>query len=239
MCTAKFTAEQRRELLEMTVPPRKRTKDQQRHRKLLLLAQIDELEGIALPSIIAFLLKQPQKNDVVDELTELAQAMKSAERAIGALLGGSHGSANDVPPKLAASKFIWLASYKAGAVGDELDNARQALNAALRVVAAARKFLPTAATRPRTGASYPVWLIDTALLTGFLKAHGHWPGTGGPGAATPLPPYEIKTSYDPGSNFRGVVEICYAAAGLESSGERAIRAFMRPDKRRTEAPIKI
>ena len=239
MGTAKFTAEQRRELLEMTVPPRKGTKDQQRHRTLLLPAQIDELENTALPSVVAFLRRQPQLTYVRNELDAVAKAMQSADRAIGALLGGSPTplSTSEVPPKHAARARVLMASFEAAADGDVLDKTRYLLSAAIHVVEAARKTLPAAATRHRSGESYPIGLIDRALLNGFCKAHRHWPGTAGPGAATPLPPYEIKRSYAPNSDYRRIVEICYEVAGLESSGERAIRAFMREQKRRTEPPI--
>ena len=210
----------------------------------LLPEQADELEQVALPSVRAFLRRQPQKNDVRDKLAATAKALKAAEDAIRSLLRASMAypaHATEVLPADAALARVLMASFDAGANGDVLDRAMLPISAAIHVVERALKTLPERATRHRTGSGYPVQLIDRALLHGFLKAHGHWPGTVGPNAPTPLPQYLIKRSYAPGSDYLRIIEICYEAAGAgKGSRERAIREFMESWKRpRTEPTQEI
>ena len=227
MIEVEFTEEQRRELESIG----------------LLSEQVAEVERAALPSVRAFLRRQPAKNAVRDKLMATAEALKVAEDAVRSLLYASMAypaDATEILPADAALARVLMASFDAGADGDVLDRAMLPISAAIHVVERALKTLPERATRHRTGSGYPVQLIDQVLLTGFLKAHGHWPGLVGPNAATPLPAYLIERSYAPGSDYLRIIEICYEAAGAgKGSRERAIREFMESRKRpRTEPPKK-
>lgn len=222
MIVARFTRDHRREL-SGTIR--------------LLPEQIADLETVALPTLCALLRRQPAKNDVREELQEALTALLGAERAIQRLHSGSVAQksiAKEFPPVDAALARVIVASWDFGAEGDVLDNAMPPLSAAIRVIESAIKALPVGATRHKTASYYPIGLIDKALLSGFLKAHG--PGLSGPNSGKALPPYLIEQSYRDGSDYRRIVEICYAAAGAgEESRERAIRGFMRA-RRRTEPP---
>ena len=112
--------------------------------------------------------------------------------------------------------------------GDVLDRALPALTAALLVLERAAKDLSgLGPTRHRLGWYYPVELVNKALLTGFHKAHGHWPGTSGPNSNVPLPPDLIAVSSADGVPFRRIVELSYEAAGAGSgSRERPIKEFI-------------
>ena len=204
----------------------------------LLPAQIADLESIALPSIQAFLRKPPARNEVRDLLEETADALRSAKAAIEKLLAsGSIADRNAGSPGGAAMARMLLASFELGADGDVLDLALPSIGSAILVVKKASNALPEKPVRHLAASPYPIGLIDQALLSGFLKAHNHWPGTTGTGSATPLPPYLVSASYAEGSNYRRIVEICYEAAGFGvGSRERAIKAFIGWRKQRTEPP---
>lgn len=204
----------------------------------LLPAQIAELESIALPSMQAFLRKAPARNDVRDLLQETAKALQSAKAAIERLLAaGSVPNGTAGSPGDAAMARVLLASYELGADGNVLDLAMPSIGSAILVVEKASNALPEKPVRHPAASPYPVGLIDQALLSGFLKAHNHWPGTSGTGSATALPPYLVSASYAEGSDYRRIVEICYEAAGCGvGSRERAIKAFIGWEKRRTEPP---
>ena len=202
----------------------------------LLPAQIEELENIALPLIQAILRKAPARNDVRDLLQDTARALQSAKTKLEKLLAaGSIPNRNAGSPGDAAMARVLLASYELGADGDVLDLALPAIGSAILVVEKASESLPDKPVRHVLASPRPIAWIDQALLSGFLKAHGHWPGTAGPGSQTPLPPYLVHASYAAGSNYPRIVEICYDAVGLGAgSRERAIKAFIAWRKRRTE-----
>ena len=200
--------------------------------------QVHELEVTALPMITAFVRRQPTKIDVRDELRATAKALKGAQRAILRLLGGTSVS-DRVSPRDAALTRVVVASYEMGADGDVLDSTLSTLTAAIHVIEGALADLPASATRRRTASYVPVGFIDKALMAGFLKKHGQWPGRGTKGRTTALPPYPIKPSYAEGSPYKRIVEICYTAAGApEGSKERPIREFLRLRKSSRTVPPK-
>ena len=221
-----FTQEQIRELKSIGLSPE----------------QTDELANHALPSMGAYLRKQPAKGEVVAELDSALTALQRAENAIHRLLRGStapQSQAREVPPSDAALARVLVASFDMGADGYVLDKALPPLSAAIRVIELAIRTLPSPPTRHRTALYFPVQLVDKALVSGFLKASGHWPGLSGPNASQPVPPYPIERSYGEGSDYRRIVEICYEAAGAGAgSRERPIREFLRLERRRTEPPKK-
>ena len=203
----------------------------------LLPAQVDELESDALRKMRAILRRQPTKSNVRAELEDEANALRSAEDAISRLLRGSlahPAGSTEVGPKDAAAARVMLATFEAEEDPEVLDRALVSIGAALRVIEKAIAGLPDKPTRHRTASPQLVSLIDKALLSGFLKAHGHWPGTSGQGSDKPLPAYPIKTSCADGSDYRRIVEVCFEAAGAEADQgrERAIREFMRQKRAR-------
>lgn len=214
-----FTRDQRRELRTMKLSPE----------------QLDDLENMALPVVLAYVVKQPRKNEVKEELKQTSTSLKAAITSIERLLCVAaivKSSQAEIAARDAALTRVIVASYGAGLHGDVLDNTLPPLRAAIDVIERAIKDLPKGATRHRTASHIPIGFIDDALLSGFLKANGHSPGLSGPNAGKALPHYSVERSYGDGTDYRRITEICYEAVGAGTgSREQAIRAFMKARER--------
>jgi hypothetical protein len=103
------------------------------------------------------------------------------------------------------------------------------------ILAHALAELPKGQRRHRTARIDPVRRIDEALLRGFTRGH-----------TMPFPPYLLRASSSPGSQFREVVGICYRAIGRNDDPERAIKAYIhwrkeldRESRVRLGIPVKV
>lgn len=93
-----------------------------------------------------------------------------------------------------------------------LEDALAAISDVESAIEAAKVKLPKQRRR-NSASSFPISLIERALLDGFTRHH-----------VAPMPPYLIRTSRS--GVFADVVRICYQAVGRNVDPERAIRNYV-------------
>lgn len=164
----------------------------------LLPTQIVELEA-TLPLNRA-MLERPAPMDAVRG--EIETFRKAISKAL-AIIDGKVDARNE-------------AAWRIEEAGFELGYRHDDLRRALAAAGAAETALPKEQRRVHADIR-PIARIVKALMDGFIKTH-----------TPPFPPYEMKVSSSPGSDFREIVGICYVAIGQHNSDpERAIKAYIR------------
>lgn len=230
-----FTAAQRREL-----------------RRLGVCDQQMEALRFATVTIKRVLYPAAAHNDVAALLDRIADA----SRELGLKL---HSLAAQIDSAHATAFCLVETGYWQGdRLGDEGPSAAYHLIPRLAALSSAavagKESLPEGPARSRTADWQPIKKIDSALLHGWVKAHGPFVRSSGDPesvavalaeihAQAPAKPYpkEFRPSSSADSVFRRIVGICYAAAGaVNNDPERAIKAYVsKVRKYRAEARAAI
>lgn len=177
--------------------------------------QIEDLQNHVLPAIRLLLRPRPTLAEVRAELTGFGEAVKDLTNAIERINGGVDGSAHAEVCELITREH-WRTELTDSDVFDDLLLSLEMLQLIVKRAAAA---LPTTQRRPLTAKAGPVKAIDQALRSGFERHHQE-------AGQEVVPPYTLHTSSSPGSPFREIVGICYAAAGANRDPERAIKNYL-------------
>ncbi len=184
-------------------------------------AQIEDLQNHALPAVRVLLRLRPTLAEVRTELTGFGEAVKDLTNAIVRINCGVDGSAQSEACERITVEH-WNAELDDGDVFDDLLIRLEILQLKVKRAAAA---LPSTQRRQLAAKRQPVKEIDDALRSGFVRHHQE-------AGEEVVPPYTLHTSSSPGSPFREIVGICYAAVGANGDPERAIKNYLaaRPGK---------
>lgn len=175
-------------------------------------AAIGQIEVDALPVVKKWLRVAPRRNDVLNELLDVSQAMRDARSAIERLLDATEA----VPHLMEARLNLEGGGHRHLLAGLTLDKASKSLSAAMDAVVFAIEDMRPDPVRHRTASANPIKHIYSAIQFS-------WTFTG----LGALPP-NLKPSSSPTSAFRRIVGICYEAIGAETSDpERAIKAYVK------------
>lgn len=217
------------------------TKDDRRSLRALGLypEQIDELETNALPYARLVLYQEahkPRMQDVRRELRALADALAALEEvqtrleAVSTPTGAPDEDTPEDTQRAYARARLDLASHEVtDQVGDDgvLFKLARMTPLASEIVRRALLNLGSRATRRRMASAAPVQAIHKALERGFERQHRSKVHRNRPDAPfDPIPRYNFEVSDSPGSSFRQIVALCYAAieAGNDDP-DRALRAY--------------
>lgn len=226
MALPNFTADQRRELRRLGVS------DQ----------QVEELRAAAL-SIKLALYPAAARNDVLALLNRVEATSQELIRALTSLAQGID-SAHATASALVEEQYWSVDRFE-----DDGPTAAHHLIPRLTALANAAKSgkttLPSRPVRHRVGDWRPIKAIKSALLHGWVKAHGPFAYSVAEGEDVgdmiahakrhpPAEPYpkRFDASSSPNSTFRRIVGICYAMAGARNPDpERAIKAYLAHERK--------
>ena len=184
----------------------------------LISTQIAELETVALPICRAWLEPPAPMADVRKVLADTLAALKRTRTQLDRCIAPGTEAEKEAGTRLEVAIFDVAQADGNQPEWDLLVTTRETLARAISLFGAATSDLPATQRRSRNASAWPIARIEKALLDGWLK---------GQDLSKPLPPYTLRTSSSPTSQFRKVVGICYRTIGQTEDPERAIKAHIR------------
>ena len=185
--------------------------------------QIAQLETHALPISRVWTKKSPPMSEVRDSIEDVRRAISALKKQIeriskAAPSGGLYES------KLRIEEALWEVDSESLSL-EPFEAWQSQVEAMLIVCSKAMDGLQSGKRNTvMTGNYRPIHYIYEALEIGWREKYDQ--------EGVAYPAWMMRASSSDESDFRKIVEICYAAIGINTSPERAIKAYLSRNRER-------